>query len=179
MRLAASYKLFLFTHLTSVQCHKYMGTVVPLVYHPYSPSPITHILLLPSVVLLFVLLWKYWSTCSEVLKYWQSSIGVLTKKYWSAGEGVLRYWRRSAEVLTKECWSTDEGVLRYWRRSAEVLTNRHSGGTETKLTHKILLCSNIFVYLCSQNCVRGLSFNLEDKNMVKKNIRVETLTLCL
>ena len=66
MRLAASYKLFLFTYLTSVQCHKYMGTVVPLVYHPYSPSPISSTSVCPAL---------------KVLEYWFGSTEVLTKEY--------------------------------------------------------------------------------------------------
>ena len=87
MRLAASYKLFLFTYLTSVQCHKYMGTVVPLVYHPYSPSPISSTSVCPAL---------------KVLEYLFRSTEVLTKQYWSTDEEVLKCWRRSAEVLTKK-----------------------------------------------------------------------------
>ena len=88
MRLAASYKLFLFTYLTSVRCHKYMGTVVPLVYHPYSPSPISSTSVCPAL---------------KVLEYLFRSTEVLTKQYWSTDEEVLKCWRRSDEVLAKEC----------------------------------------------------------------------------
>ena len=62
--------------------------VVPLVYHPYSPSPISSTSVCPAL---------------KVLEYLFRSTEVLTKQYWSTDEEVLKCWRRSDEVLTKEC----------------------------------------------------------------------------